>query len=373
MWTAWHLLERDPDTRIVLLERERCGHGPSGRNGGFVNGYWGHAPAVAAALRLGRRDPPRRGGRRVDPRDRRVLQGSSKVDAWFRAVPQVEISTAAAQDGSWREEVEGLRRLGHGEELTELAPSQVQAICRSPAFRGGAVQRTAATVQPARLAFGLRAALLKRGVHDPRGHARRGRRAAERGRGRRHGRRPGPGARPRRGPRRELAHARLGAVRPRAERGVEPHRPHRARAGRPRRGRLDRGRGAVGLPPDAALLPHDEGRADRVRLGRRADDARRPPRLAHGHRHRGRHRGRRDAAAVLPGARGTRDHARVGRPDRRRAEPSPDLPLTRGPARGLGLHRATASAPRIWAAGSCRASPSVCATRSRRSRSSARP
>ena len=58
----------------------------------------------------------------------------------------------------------GLRRLGHGDEETELAPGQIQAICRSPVFRGGTVERTGATVQPARLAFGLRAALLRRGV-----------------------------------------------------------------------------------------------------------------------------------------------------------------------------------------------------------------
>ena len=30
------------------------------------------------------------------------------------------------------------------------------------------------------------------------------------------------------------------------------------------------GEALLGLPADAALLPHDEGRADRLRLGRRA-------------------------------------------------------------------------------------------------------
>src|SRR5215208_5905454 len=40
MWCAWHLLEHQPDVRIVLLEADRCGHGPSGRNGGFCHGNW---------------------------------------------------------------------------------------------------------------------------------------------------------------------------------------------------------------------------------------------------------------------------------------------------------------------------------------------
>src|SRR6185436_7704725 len=87
-----------------------------------------------------------------------------KIDAWYLAVPHVEIATSRAQDGSWDEAAEGLRSLGHADELRELSPPEVQALCRSPVFRAGALQRTAATVQPARLAFGLRAALLARGV-----------------------------------------------------------------------------------------------------------------------------------------------------------------------------------------------------------------
>jgi glycine/D-amino acid oxidase-like deaminating enzyme len=37
MWTAWHVLAADPGARVVVLEAGRCGHGPSGRNGGFVS------------------------------------------------------------------------------------------------------------------------------------------------------------------------------------------------------------------------------------------------------------------------------------------------------------------------------------------------
>ncbi len=163
MWTAWHLLEREPGTRVMLLESRRCGLGPSGRNGGFVNGYWGHAPDVAAwagageAVRL---------AQEADASIRAIgaFCKQQKVDAWYRPAAQIEISTAAAQDGSWRATIEGLRALGHADELVELAPSRIQEICSSPVFRGGAVQNTGATVQPARLAFGLRAALLRRGV-----------------------------------------------------------------------------------------------------------------------------------------------------------------------------------------------------------------
>ncbi len=163
MWTAWQLLERDAETDVVLVERARCGHGPSGRNGGFVNGYWEHVPELAAHYGL---DAAVRLAREADDSIGAIGEfcRARKVDAWYRAAPQIAISTAPAQDGSWREEIAGLQRLGFGEEYVELSPDQVAAICRSPVFRGGARQRTAATVQPARLAFGLRRALLDRGV-----------------------------------------------------------------------------------------------------------------------------------------------------------------------------------------------------------------
>ncbi|MGH3101336.1 MAG: FAD-dependent oxidoreductase, partial [Thermoleophilia bacterium] len=46
MWTAWHVLQADPSARIVLLEAGLCGHGPSGRNGGFCESMWLSAPIV---------------------------------------------------------------------------------------------------------------------------------------------------------------------------------------------------------------------------------------------------------------------------------------------------------------------------------------
>ena len=109
-------------------------------------------------------------------------------------------------------------------------------ICRSPVFRAAAASRTAATVQPARLAFGLRAALLRRGVRihedtevtaiDARGAGARVRTMAGGERG--YVRRPRGRARGR------LADAALAGLRARADGRVEPHRPDRAGARRAR-------------------------------------------------------------------------------------------------------------------------------------------
>src|SRR3954465_6696208 len=38
MWTAWQLAAAG--AAVVVLESAVCGHGPSGRNGGFLNALW---------------------------------------------------------------------------------------------------------------------------------------------------------------------------------------------------------------------------------------------------------------------------------------------------------------------------------------------
>ena len=38
LWTAYYLADRDPALRIAVLERDVCGFGASGRNGGWCEG-----------------------------------------------------------------------------------------------------------------------------------------------------------------------------------------------------------------------------------------------------------------------------------------------------------------------------------------------
>jgi glycine/D-amino acid oxidase-like deaminating enzyme len=86
------------------------------------------------------------------------------VDAWFRRGGYLQVSTALAHDGAWDETVAACRKLGEASAVQPLDRSGVAAHCASPAFRGGAFYPGAATVQPARLALGLRERLLAAGV-----------------------------------------------------------------------------------------------------------------------------------------------------------------------------------------------------------------
>src|SRR5204863_7331523 len=58
MWTAWFLTELDPSGDVMILEQDIGGGGPSGRNGGVGNSFWGDLDVLVdrcgddAALRV---------------------------------------------------------------------------------------------------------------------------------------------------------------------------------------------------------------------------------------------------------------------------------------------------------------------------------
>jgi glycine/D-amino acid oxidase-like deaminating enzyme len=164
LWTAWFLTERDPGCDVVLLEGdELCGSGPSGRNGGFCYGMWDDLEGLVRffgepdALRVA--ETAQRSVGEIE-----AWLDTNGVDAWFTRGGHLTIATSAAQDDAWGPLVATANRLGAGERFIELDVEAVQGRCRSPVFRAGLLQPDNATLQPARLALALRAALLERGV-----------------------------------------------------------------------------------------------------------------------------------------------------------------------------------------------------------------
>ena len=163
MWTAWHLLDSEPGIRVLLLEGGVCGHGPSGRNGGFCESLWFSAPALRE--RFG--DEPARA----------LLDASSEtvsaigawcrdndVDAWFNQAGYLCASTGPAFDDTGLDAVGAAAALGGPGAVQDLAPDQVRERVDSPVFGRGVFVPDFATVQPARLALGLRQRLVERGA-----------------------------------------------------------------------------------------------------------------------------------------------------------------------------------------------------------------
>jgi len=170
MWSAWFARQLEPEAEIVLLERDVCGSGPSGRNGGFVNEMWFSLPTLrerfgdepALAFARASTETVAGVGRWCEEQD---------VDAWFRQGGYLDVSTAPAHDGATDDIVAAARDLGEAGACVPLTADEVAARCASPMFRGGALFPGAATVQPARLAHGLRERLVAAGVrvyeHSP--------------------------------------------------------------------------------------------------------------------------------------------------------------------------------------------------------------
>ncbi|MDX6610034.1 MAG: hypothetical protein QOF85_1959 [Solirubrobacterales bacterium] len=163
MWAAWHVKQLEPDASVVLLEADRCGYGPSGRNGGFCNLMWFSLPNMrqrwgdAEALKVARAAEEAAAGIGE-------FCESEGVDAWYTHGGYLQVSTAEAHDHVWADALAVCRELGVEDAIEPLSPAQVAERCASPAFRDGVFYPRAATVQPARLALGLRERLRGRGV-----------------------------------------------------------------------------------------------------------------------------------------------------------------------------------------------------------------
>jgi glycine/D-amino acid oxidase-like deaminating enzyme len=163
LWTALRIRELEPSARVVILEQDLCGSGPSGRNGGFVTGWWDELPALI-----------RQFGEAEAVRTAHALDAAiasigpwcvaNGVDADWHPDGFLSVSAAPAQDDAWLEATEACERLGFGDLWQALTPAEVGDRARSPVFRGGAWMPRAGTVQPAKLGRGLRRVALERGV-----------------------------------------------------------------------------------------------------------------------------------------------------------------------------------------------------------------
>ena len=163
MWTAWFLKERDPGLDVVLLEADICGGGPSGRNGGFCDGWWSQVVDLIATFGPDQaKDLLLACGR--SPNEIGAWCEAHGVDAWFRKGGDLAVMTAASHEGRWLATMRAARSIGLDDGYHVLSASEVRDRVDAPVFGAGIFIDDGASVQPARLARGLRRVLLERGV-----------------------------------------------------------------------------------------------------------------------------------------------------------------------------------------------------------------
>ena len=163
LWTAWQLKALEPGLDIVVLEAGLAGHGPSGRNGGFVSTLWDDLPILRDRVGDARAVEVCRASERA-VHGIGAFCAEQGVDARYRAGRHVAGRDEQAQVGDWDELVEACAAVGAPDEAQPLSRDEVAKRCASPVFLGGLLLPTAANVQPALLALGLRAKVIEAGV-----------------------------------------------------------------------------------------------------------------------------------------------------------------------------------------------------------------
>jgi glycine/D-amino acid oxidase-like deaminating enzyme len=169
LWAALLATERDPGAEVVLIEGRRVAWAASGRNGGFC----------AASLTHGLANGHARWPGELAELDRLGMANLAEIEA---AIARYGIDCGAERTGElvaatreWQlpglhEDAELARSLGHKTDV--LDSGAIRAEIDSPSYLGGIWHRdNCLMLDPARLARGLRAACLTRGVrifeHSP--------------------------------------------------------------------------------------------------------------------------------------------------------------------------------------------------------------
>lgn len=162
LWTAIRLREADPGLDVVLIERDICGGGPSGRNSGMLLSAWAKFSALSAL-----RDEAE--ASRIVDLSRRAIDGiehfcaDNGIDCWFDRVGWIWGATCAAQDGAWNDALSRHERSGI-QPARRVSRDEIAAMTGSSGFLAGVFDASAATVHPGFLVRGLRRVALSRGV-----------------------------------------------------------------------------------------------------------------------------------------------------------------------------------------------------------------
>lgn len=162
LWTAIRIKEKSPSLKVAVVEKNLCGAGASGRNGGFVTSYWAKylslhklcgtdaATLIAkssaeAVLEIG------------------AFCKENGIEADFRADGWLWTATSVAQIGCWNVLIDELAK--HNVRPFEVLDSaEVARLGGTDRNLAGVFEVDAATVQPAILALGLRRHAQKLGV-----------------------------------------------------------------------------------------------------------------------------------------------------------------------------------------------------------------
>jgi glycine/D-amino acid oxidase-like deaminating enzyme len=155
LWTAYYLLHHNPGLRVAIVEREICGYGASGRNGGWCSPRfpvsadamakrWGPDAARAVLLAL---------QSAVD--EIRDVSAREGIDTCFRPTGTLTVARGVHQLPSLRSSYAAYDRLGLADRYQFLSSEEVAERIRITDVHGGLYTPDGASIHPGRLVRGL--------------------------------------------------------------------------------------------------------------------------------------------------------------------------------------------------------------------------
>jgi glycine/D-amino acid oxidase-like deaminating enzyme len=168
LWSAYYLARTLPDARIAVLEREFCGFGASGRNGGWLSAEVAGNRARYAAIAESRGRDGLDANRRLTATMRagvdevldRIEEEGIDCDAVKSGV--LHIARCAAQERRLGDDLEHEQRFGGQWDLLDAAALRDRLAI--PGARAAMFSAQCARVNPAKLTVGVAAAVERSGV-----------------------------------------------------------------------------------------------------------------------------------------------------------------------------------------------------------------
>ncbi|MCW0001026.1 FAD-binding oxidoreductase [Pararhizobium sp. YC-54] len=162
LWTALRIKEQSPQTEVTVLEADFCGSGASGRNGGQVHTWFAEIDMLRALV--GEDDALMLCRATADAiEELNGLQASGTIDMDLRLDGWLWTASSTAQEGAWAQAEALSRALGEARFLP-LQRAEILRRTGSSTSYVGIMEGRAGTVQPAKLAVGLRRLALSKGI-----------------------------------------------------------------------------------------------------------------------------------------------------------------------------------------------------------------
>lgn len=155
LWTAYYLLRDNPGLQVAILEKEICGHGASGRNGGWCSSRY---PLDAGTL-------AKRYGVEIGRKTLQAMYDAVEevgrvceregIDAEYRQTGILSLARGKAQLPAVQASHRAYERLGFGDQNRLLSAQEAREKVHATRIEGALHSPKSATVHPAKLVRGL--------------------------------------------------------------------------------------------------------------------------------------------------------------------------------------------------------------------------